>query len=179
MTKRKIYIIILILVALVISYFLRKENSSTPSPSAQHPSVAHPSPAKTDDKPIEIDGKKVIGLSPGKEAEEFKNLKVANTYSPEWKEHLEDSLRAQGGSALKDIAIQKAESFIWAQDGIALHVESAIVTLKNAKNEETTFRVLVDAQTGKVLRNWDRPVIDPMNPRENFGIKVDPRYHND
>lgn len=179
MTKPRIYTVILVLAAVIISYFLRKENSSSPAPSAQPPSVVQPSSTKSNDKPLEIDGKKVIGLSPGKEAEEIKNLKVANTYSPEWQEHLEDSLRVQGGSALKDIEIQKSESFIWAQDGIALHVESAILTLKNAKNEETTFRVLVDAQTGKVLRNWDRPVIDPMNPRENFGIKVDPRYHND
>ena len=179
MIKRWPYFLLILLVASAAIYLFKKETPSAPSHST-HSEKPSPSPAHTPDlKPFEIEGKKVVGLSPGKEAQEIKNLKVANSVSPEWQENLEESFKAQGGQAIKDIAIQKVDSFIWAQDGVALNVESVIVTLKNQKNEETTFRVLVDAQTGKILKNWDRPVYDPLNPRQNFGIKVDSRYHND
>ncbi|WP_408095411.1 hypothetical protein ACJVC5_10245 [Peredibacter sp. HCB2-198] len=180
MIKRWPYFIILVVVAGGVLYLWKKETPvAPPAPSTAKKTSATPPSSTPPGKTFQIDGKKVVGLSPGKEEEEIKKLKVANAVSPEWQENLEVALKAQGGQAIKDIAIQKVDSFIWAQDGVALNVESVIVTLKNQKNEETTFRVLVDAQTGKILKNWDRPVFDPANPRQNFGIKVDSRYHND
>lgn len=180
MTKRWSYILLILLVVAGVFFYLRKTETQKAPPLASMSKNTTPEPAPTPEaKPFEINGKKVVGLSPGKESEEIKQIKVANSVSPEWQENLEEALKAQGGQAIKDIAIQKVDSFIWAQDGVALNVESVIVTLKNQKNEETTFRVLVDAQSGKILKNWDRPVYDPLNPRQNFGIKVDPRYHND
>jgi len=128
---------------------------------------------------LEIAGKKVIGLNPGTEKEDIRKIKVANHVSKDWEPNLKKTLLAQGGDAVKDLKIQKMDSFVWAQDGIALFVESVIVTIKNNKNAETTFRVLVDAQNGKILRNWDQPVIDPANPKDNFKIRIDPRYHNE
>lgn len=142
------------------------------------PSVQKTAPV-IDFKERKIDGKKVVGLPPGKEEESLKHVQVANTVSEEWEENLEENLRAQGGSALKEITIRRVESLIWIQDGIALNVESAMVAIKDDRGAETKFRVLVDSQTGKILKNWDQPIIDPSNPRENFGIKVDPRYHQD
>jgi hypothetical protein len=96
------------------------------------------------------------------------NRKAANIPSHEWREQLEKTLKAQGGN-----------SFVWSHEGVPLHVESVIVTLKNDKNSVTTFKVLVDAQTGKILKNWDQPVLDPANPRHSFRVKLDPRYHAD
>ena len=177
MTKRWIPLFLLILAGVAFYFFWKKKPELPQVSTPTTPVVTDP---KVEAAPkLEINGKQVVGLSPGKETEEIKNLKVANTVSEEWEEKLEETIRSQGGSAVKSVEIQKVDSFIWAQDGIALNVESVIVTLKNTKNQETVFRVLVDAQNGKILKNWDRPVIDPGNPRENFGIKVDPRYHND
>jgi hypothetical protein len=175
MTKRWLPLFILIFAGIAFYLYGKKRPElpqvTTPAPVTQPKLVPAPK--------LEFQGKQVLGLSPGKETEEIKHLKVANEVSPEWEEKLEETLRHQGGSSVKSVEIQKVDSFIWAQDGIALNVESVIVTLKNSKNQESVFRVLVDAQNGKILKNWDRPVIDPGNPRENFGIKVDPRYHND
>ena len=137
------------------------------------------SPSQIDIKERKIDGKPVIGLHPGKEEEELKDIQLANEPTDEWEEKLEETLRSQGGSALKEVIIRKTESLIWLQDGVALNVESATVNLKDDKGYETKFRVLVDSQTGKILKNWDQPVVDPINPRENFGLKLDPRYHQD
>lgn len=127
----------------------------------------------------EINGHRVVGLPPGRPKEEIKNIKVSNTPSHEWKENLEKALKAQGGSSLKEVILNKVDSFVWSHEGVSLFVESVIVTLKNNKNSETTFKVLVDSETGKILKNWDQPVIDPANPRQSFRVKLDPRYHAD
>jgi hypothetical protein len=132
-----------------------------------------------DETKIEIKGKRVVGLSPGKEKEEFAKLEVTNVPSPEWKIELKSALMNQGGGLLKEITLKEVDSFVWVQEGVALFVESVIVTIKNEQDEKTRFKVLVDAQTGKILKNWDQPVIDPGNPRDSFKVKIDPRYNSD
>lgn len=97
-----------------------------------------------------------------------------NKPSPEWKSKLEDSIRQQAD--VKDLQIEKVDSFIWKEQGLPLHVESAIVTLKNEQNTEIRFRVLVDSQNGKVLRTWDHPVFDPMNPKDKLRIEAEPVF---
>ena len=139
MIKRWPYFLLIIVVAIAALYLFKKETPSAP-PLSTHSKKTSPSPAPNPDvKTFEIEGKKVVGLSPGKEAQEINNLKVANSVSPEWQENLEETFKAQGGQAIKDIAIQKVDSFIWAQDGVALNVESVIVTLKNQKMKRRPF----------------------------------------
>lgn len=169
MTKRYRYFLILT-VLIVAAYWFARPRFETESPDQKNK-------VTIDSTKLEINGVKVVGLAPGREQQEIKNLKVSNTPSSAWEEGLERSLRVQGGESLKDITFKKVDSFVWATEGIALFVESVIVTVKNDQNNETTFKVLVDAQTGKILRNWDQPVFDPANPRNNFRIKLDSRYH--
>lgn len=128
---------------------------------------------------LQLDGKKVIGLTPGKEKEQLKSLQVLNIPSPEWQEGLKKALETQGGNTIKELTIQNIDSFVWIHEGAPLFVESVIVKIKGNENQLVNFRVLVDAQTGKILRSWDQPVIDPIDPRSNFKIKVDPRYHTE
>lgn len=175
MTKRFVNIVLLSvlffsIVSLIRLYFSSEKKVS--SPDRQQKIVVNT-------EKIEINGRKVFGLTPGKEKEEIQNLKVSNTPSPEWEHELEETLRAQGGDALKEVSFNKVDSFVWVHDGIALFVESVIVSIKNDKNAETKFRVLVDAQNGKILQNWDPPVYDPLNPKERFRIRIDPRYHSE
>jgi hypothetical protein len=177
MTKRRLLLLLFLLTLVGITLLIKKpwkkavDYSLTPSPAHQVPAI--------DPANLKIAGQRVIGLKKGHEKEDITKLKVANTPSPEWKEGLTETLKAQGGPSLRDITFEKVDSFVWAQDGVALFVESVIVTIKNENNASTTFRVLVDAQNGKILKNWDQPVIDPVNPRESFRIKIDPRYHTD
>lgn len=179
MIKRHHYIFILIILISGLIFQLRSYfNKPSPDAVLNKTAVETPSPV-VDSVKLEIDGKKVIGLTPGKEKDEIQNIKVANYVSSEWQQNLEDTLRAQGGSSIKEIKLTKVDSFVWSQDGIALYVESVIVNLRNDKNVSSTFRVLVDAQNGKILKNWDQPVIDTINPKDRFRIKVDPRYHAD
>lgn len=177
MTKRHLYFVLFFLSLAGLVYFFKNRAPQIPVPVTKKDQTPMKAP-EVNAESLQIEGKRVVGLKPGHEKEEITKLKVANTPSPEWKPVLEETLRAQGGDAVKDIKVDKVDSFVWANDGVALFVESVIVTLRNDKNVPTTFRVLVDAQNGKILKNWDQPVFDPANPRENFRIKIDPRYHS-
>lgn len=172
--KTKLLIFNLIIVIGMIIYFRYKAQSpvSGTLPARNLPRI--------DPQTLTIDGKKVLGLPPAKDAvTQLKDLKIANKVSPQWKPNLEKSLKAQGGESVKEINIRKVDSFVWNHDGVALFVESVVVTLKNQKNEETSFKALVDAQNGKILKNWDQPIYDPLHPKDNFKVKIDPRYHNE
>lgn len=174
MTKRNLLLIFSAVIIIgAVLFFMRKKSV---------PEITQDGPASSpviDPQTLTIDGKKVIGLPPGNPSNQIQKLKIANRISPDWEPNLEKSLRAQGGDSVKDITIKKVDSFVWNQDGIALFVESVIVTVKNQKNEQTSFKALVDAQNGKILKNWDQPVFDPLHPKDNFKVKVDPRYHNE
>lgn len=102
----------------------------------------------------------------------------ANTPDPQWQSHLHKALKAQAGKSLKEIKIVKEKSFVYKKDQIPLHVESVLITLTNQQNATSSFRALVDSQTGKVLETWDRPIFDPADVRQGFRFKLDPRYTN-
>lgn len=171
--RRRLLIIFVVIISAGALFLLR---SRVPAPTAFDRSKPVNAP-KIDFIKQEINGKKIVGLRPNKTAEDLKNLKVMNSPAPDWEPALRETLELQGGSSIKDIKLNKVDSFVWVQDGIALFVESLIVTIKNTNDVTTSFRVLVDAQNGKILKNWDHPIIDPVHPKENLTIKVDPRYH--
>lgn len=178
MTKRNKFILLFILAIIsgaLLGFWLRmKTRPEFVKKSKPQVQTSHVLNAET----LKIDGKRVLGLTPGKEAEEIKKLNVANVPSDAWSPALQKTLRKQGGKSLKSIDIKTIDSFVLAQDNLAYFVESVVVTITNEQNSQTTFRVLVDSQTGKILRNWDQPVIDPVNPRQNFRLKIDPRYQD-
>lgn len=174
MTKRNRFLTLLGI--LIVGALLIKLLKETTRPNMDIQKVHYE--RDKDTKDYKIDGKKVIGLTPGNEEKQLNQLTIKNKPTTEWQISLENQLKVQGGAALKDITLKKIDSFIWAQDGIAFHVESVLVKIKDQNNSETSFRVLVDSQTGKILMNWDQPIFDPANPRNNFKVKIDPRYHN-
>ena len=119
----------------------------------------------------------VIGLSPCVK-KEIKDLDVKNNVSEDWEEKLVESLKIQGGEAVKEIEIKKVASFVWVQNDIGINVESVIVTVKGKDAKESLFKAMVDSETGKILETWDRPIEDPVNPKKAFRLKLDPRYFN-
>lgn len=172
MSKRHYYLILIIIIALGTYLFLR-QNPVTPTEVPQSvKQVPLPKAESIEEEPSDA----VPALGPSEKKE---NDQAVNTISPDWQTNLENTLRAQGGDSVKDIEIKKVDSRVWTQDGVSLNVESVIVTIKNQLNQTTTFRVLVDAQNGKILNNWDQPIIEYADPTRQPRIKVDPRYHND
>lgn len=179
MTKAR-FLTLLSMVILVIGIFLfRQRESSPPVESPQGPSSQTPDQKAQhiDVEKLQIDGKRVMGLPPGREKAEIVKIRVSNTATEDWKPALEKALLAQGGDKIKDIKMEKVDSFIWTESDVALHVESVKVTLKNERDHSVSFNVLVDSETGKILKNWNQPVIDHFNQKDHMKIRIDPRYH--
>lgn len=99
--------------------------------------------------------------------------------SPEWKELLEENLRAQGGDEIEEIKIDKVDSFVWSHEGVSLNVDSVVITISGRQNQRTKFRAIVDPRNGKILNSWDRPIVEYADPSKRRGIKIDPRYHQE
>ena len=95
----------------------------------------------------------------------------------EWKEKLEDNIRELSDNQDTQITIVHERSMNWNDQGQIIPAEAVKVMVKGEK-KSTNFRALVDANSGRIIQTWDQPVYDPVNPREGFGIKLDPRYDN-
>lgn len=181
MTKiRIIQIASLLVIVTCVSllYFVRQKKDIIVS-TTKTKSIVKEVPSQIDVEKLEIDGKKVFGLPPGQEKVAIKQIHVSNHPSDEWKPNLEKTLQAQGGNHIKDIKIEKLDSFIWTESGIALHVDSVKITLKNDNDSTVSFNAMIDSQNGKILKNWNQPVIDNFQHQKNFKVRIDPRYHNE
>ncbi len=104
---------------------------------------------------------------------------VPAVQAPVWKENLEKTLRTQGGTFVKNIEIEKVDSFDWKVGKVDVRVDSIKVSLQNIKGQRSSFRAIVDASSGKILQTWDQPVIDNFSAKTGGTIKIDSRYHND
>lgn len=176
MTKNRLISIFSVLIVIGVAYFLFWGKLIRNVPEIKKPEIqTH----VIDEVNLKFDGKKVIGLPPGQEKVAIRNLRVSNTPGDNWKPALERALLAQGGSEIKDIKIEKLDSFIWQESGVALYVETVKITLKNNKNSNVSFNAMVDSETGKILKNWNQPVIDNFDKKDNFKVRIDPRYLND
>lgn len=170
MTKRyQIIFLLLLLIFTAVTYYTFKDSDGPTPEKDALPKGLTPSQ-------VEIDGRSVVGLPPGKEEKVAAKMKITNVPSPRWKEKVESFLKAQGGEGLKSLEIDRLDSFIWHNQGVALNVESILISITNKRDEKTKFRALVDSESGKILHSWDQPVFDPINPREKQGVKIDPRY---
>lgn len=176
MAKRLLTLLILFFVLLGIVYiyprkdhviekkFEKEAPSTTSLKNTPPPSVAKP--------------RRILGVKPDdvqKLAPE--DFETDNLPGEEWEDILTQNLEAQGGDSLQEIDIKKTESLILRRDNRKLAVESVVITLTRKDGVQSSFRALVDSETGKVLETWDRPVFDPVHPNENFKVKLNPIYH--
>jgi hypothetical protein len=122
-----------------------------------------------------IDGRKVLNLPPGDEKETIAKLKVRPIEESDWEDGLKKNLRAQGGAGI-EIRLTKLESFMWAINDTAIPVESVKIELEDKGGRTSKFNALIDSNSGKILQTWNQPIVDPVNPREVPGVKIDPRY---
>jgi hypothetical protein len=175
MTKRNLLLLLLIFIMVIAVIILRMQEPQKVESSSVKDSPDFTSSTGRISSP---QARKVSSLPPVKEAQSLpsENVQIAHQISPHWEEELTEQLKSQGGSSLKEVKVKKIDSVIWKQHNLTLQAESVIVSLKNKQGEEVSFRAMVDSQTGKILESWDRPVVDPLNPREGFGLKLDPRY---
>jgi len=169
MTKNKLFSLLFVM-GLCAFFYTRKESSlpvSKVTPEAK-PQVVLNDNSTLSNGPVRIDIPQRAPASVG----------YVNTPSPDWEDLLQESLKAQGGKNLKEIKIKSEKSFVWTREENPLFVQSVVVTLINQQEAQSSFRAIVDSQTGKILETWDQTISDPADVRGGFRIKLDPRYTN-
>lgn len=168
------------------SYFLKEEREVTHdhvvensfAPETQAPEPQRTPAANAPAFPVK-NGRKILSALPkGKDRKDsIDKLMTVNSVSPDWQEKLEENLKIQGGEEVKEVKVTKVDSVIINRDGNPTNAESVVVVLKNERGEVSKFRAMIDSQSGRILETWDRPVSDPILPREEFKLKVDSRYN--
>lgn len=165
--KHKALILALCVMAVIIAYFFNQKDLPETSVWVIDKSVIS-GPLPTRSPAASAPAAPSISKSP---------LSAGKLPSEAWKDALEKNIRLQGGNSLKEVLITKLDSFVLNHEGISLNAEAVAINLTNQKGEATTFKAVVDSQNGKILRTFDHPINDPVNPRATPGIKIDPRYH--
>jgi hypothetical protein len=167
MTKKNlVYLFSIFLVLGFILWKLRPSTSSLISNKNNLPSVHNTIPAPIDSNFQKAGSNNSI------------DKQYVNVPTADWKKKVEDNLRSLAGNDLKEIEIQKERSVIINRDNHNFLVESVVIKLTNNQNSRSSFRAMIDPQTGKILETWDRTVFDPVHVREGLKIKLDPRYTN-
>jgi hypothetical protein len=113
---------------------------------------------------------------PFKEIKKGEKVFFVNRPDPKWKSSLENFLKDQGGEMLEDVKIEHERSFVWTRDGQPLRVESVVITLTDKRKSQSHFRAMIDPQTSKILETWDKTIFEPVDKKEGFRFKLDPRY---
>jgi|GEM_PF-4007879 len=97
---------------------------------------------------------------------------------PPWEDQLIENLKAQAGDELEKIDYVVFERRSWPVNEIKIPVALTTLKLTRKGGMETKVDVMIDETTGKILQSWNAPVIDPVNPREEFRIKL-PNHSRD
>lgn len=103
----------------------------------------------------------------------LEKLPMLNTVNPEWQEHLGHELVRFHPQDTK-VLIKKEESLIKVQNSKGLFTERVIISYLKGDHPVSSFRALIDSESGKVLETWDRTIhehiINPQQRREILRI---------
>lgn len=168
--KKSLVIMIPFVIALMGCWYIEAENKVTGTGEA--------SPQRKSPQTLKVELDKARALASVSESL-HSPITTPATSHPVWKENLERTLRTQGGALIKNVKIEKVDSFDWKVGKIDVRVDSIKVSLQNEQGQRSSFRAIVDASSGKVLQTWDQPIIDNFSAKTSGTIKIDSRYHND
>ena len=102
--------------------------------------------------------RKTIGLPKGKKIEDL-NLEFRNRINRDWKKILGEKLLYD----LQDetqVFIKKIDSLLEIKGNEATYLEIAIVKFYDSKGNQSSFRALVDTESGKIMRRWDKTIFE-------------------
>lgn len=128
------------------------------------------SPADEDSKPMPFqdlpqrENRIIIGENAEKYKDSSSNLTMLNKPNKNWKELLgADLLRFQAEDT--KVIIKEELSLIKVQEEKGLYAEQVIITYLLKNGDRTSYRALVDAESGLVLETWDKTIHERMRKR--------------
>ena len=172
-------VVALLATILIIAFYLRHmDEPPVDKETPPRTNVKSVKPLPKEREEILVDGRTVIGKVSEEQRKNPTLIHPTNTPSAVWEKNLLQNLNQNGGEGLQNIAIKKVQSVVWMKNEGSVNAESVIITLKNKEGAESTFRALVDSQTGMILETWDRTIFEPVGHRDHHEhtIQVDERY---
>lgn len=86
------------------------------------------------------------------------SVKMANQKNQKWKEKLQQDYKSFLGDS-HQVDITPERSVVWTKDGKGLYAEVVQVQVKSEKRPTSSFKALVNAETGKVLETWNQTIM--------------------
>lgn len=160
MNKKILLLIGSIIAATIALYFIQADEEIITDEFVTFTKVKEKiSPAKTTDKDLKIIGvkentptvvkRKMIGSS---EDVDFTPL---NNVSEQWKPNLLKNLFSFQAKDTK-VLVKHSNSYLMIKDNKGRYLEEIIVTYINSDGRVNGFTALVDSETGKIIRTWNK-----------------------
>lgn len=96
--------------------------------------------------------------------DENSDLQMANSVNPDWKEIMgNDLMRFQPADT--KLMVKEEVPVIKIVNGIGRYLEQVTVTYLQKDGNRSSFKALVDSETGSVVETWDRTVHEHVRPK--------------
>jgi hypothetical protein len=106
--------------------------------------------------------------------DENNDLQMANSVNPEWKDIMgNDLMRFQPADT--KLMVKEEVPVIKIVNGIGRYLEQVTVTYLQKNGSRSSFKALVDSETGTVVETWDRTIHEHIRPKRG-GIILPSNY---
>ncbi len=166
MMKNYKFLILLIALLTPFVFFIIKNNStvlqvSNKGPAPQEKVSSHkppniytlPKTPKEEKKVPQIFGRKIMGHK-----KIDKDFKIVNKYNPQWKNILKKYLLKFQKKTV-DVKVKLDEAYVMVKNGQGRLVEEVIVNYSEKGQHLSSFRAIVDSETGQIIKTFDKITI--------------------
>lgn len=106
----------------------------------------------------------IMGDLNKKYEDENSDLQMANSVNPEWKDIMgNDLMRFQPADT--KLMVKEEVPVIKIVNGIGRYLEQVTVTYLQKDGNRSSFKALVDSETGSVVETWDRTIHEHIRPK--------------
>ncbi len=135
-------------------------------------------PASTDTRGLLLRSGRVLtgDINPRYEDENIP-LKMENFINPNWKDEMGKYLIRFHPETTK-LIVKEELSLIKIREGKGRYFEQVTITFLKANGDRSSYRALVDSETGGLVETWDRTIHERMG-RPRKGISLPPVNESD
>lgn len=116
------------------------------------------------------DGRVLTGDINPKYEDEETPLKMVNTINPNWKDDMGNYLIRFHPESTK-LIVKEELSLIKIREGQGRYFEQVAITYLDKNGDRSSFRALVDSETGALVETWDRTIHERIGrPRKGISL---------